>query len=117
MSYIAKIREGTKSLNFAWNIQNFKGRVKKRGERELFLGGLISRMEGWGYKILFFPIDGEKKAGSFFIVLDERGKELISGARKAGFENPAADLAVRDIVRSDPDGQRIQRFLGLIIEG
>jgi len=49
MSYIAKIREGTKSLNFAWNIQNFKGRVKKRGERELFLGWLISRMEGWGY--------------------------------------------------------------------
>jgi len=32
MSYITKISVGTKSLNFAWNIQNFKGRVKKRGE-------------------------------------------------------------------------------------
>jgi hypothetical protein len=34
MSYITKISVGTKSLNFAWNIQNFKGRVKKRGEGE-----------------------------------------------------------------------------------
>ena len=65
---------------------------------------------------MLFAAKDEKETIPFFIVLDVGKKKLIGAAGETGRKPSLPDPAVEHILRSDPEGLRVQGFAGFIIQ-